>query len=81
MSMLQRALFTLLLLAGAGFAQADVFRPAYLELRESGVDRYEVMWKLPVQGDTRLGVQRYFGVNNGITFSIMHQHNDRCGFA
>jgi len=60
MSMLQRALFTLLLLAGAGFAQADVFRPAYLELRESGVDRYEVMWKLPVQGDMRLGVQVRF---------------------
>jgi len=45
MSMLQRALFTLLLLAGAGFAQADVFRPAYLELRESGVDRNRLSGK------------------------------------
>jgi hydrogenase/urease accessory protein HupE len=60
MGMLKRALFTLLLLAVADLAQADVFRPAYLELRESGVDRYEVLWKLPVQGDTRLGVQVRF---------------------
>jgi len=58
--MLPRALFTLLLLAVAAVAQADVFRPAYLELRESGAERYEVLWKLPVQGDTRLGVQVRF---------------------
>ena len=60
MKMLLRALFTLLLLGGAGFAQADVFRPAYLELRESGAGRYEVLWKLPVQGDTRLAVRVRF---------------------
>jgi len=35
-----RAWFTLLLLACAGVAQADVFRPAYLEIRETGADRY-----------------------------------------
>jgi hydrogenase/urease accessory protein HupE len=58
--MLLRALFTLLLLGGAGFAQADVFRPAYLEVRESGADRYDVLWKLPVQGDMRPGVQVSF---------------------
>ncbi|MET0659413.1 MAG: HupE/UreJ family protein [Steroidobacteraceae bacterium] len=58
--MLLRALFALLLLGIAGFAQADVFRPAYLELRESGDERYEVLWKLPVQGERRLGVQVRF---------------------
>ena len=58
--MLLRALFTLLLLCGAGFAQADVFRPAYLELRETGGERYDVLWKLPVQGEQRLGVQVRF---------------------
>jgi len=33
----------LLGLLGAPLADADVFRPAYLELRESGPDRYEVL--------------------------------------
>jgi hydrogenase/urease accessory protein HupE len=55
-----RALVTLLILGCAGLAQADVFRPAYLEVRESGADRYEVLWKLPVQGDMRPGVQVHF---------------------
>jgi hydrogenase/urease accessory protein HupE len=44
----------------AGLAQADVFRPAYLEVRESGADRYDVLWRLPVQGDMRPGVQVRF---------------------
>ena len=30
-------------------AAADVFRPAYLELRELGGDRYAVTWKVPAQ--------------------------------
>ena len=58
--MMRRVLFALLLLAGTGAAQADVFRPAYLELRESGPDQYEVMWKVPMRGDARLGVQVVF---------------------
>src|SRR4030095_3009884 len=46
-------------------AHADIFRPAYLELREAGraidgADRYEVLWKVPVMGDTRLAVQIRF---------------------
>jgi len=57
---MRRVLLALLLLASAGWAQADVFRPAYLELRERGPDRYEVMWKVPMQGDARLGVQVVF---------------------
>jgi hydrogenase/urease accessory protein HupE len=58
--MIMRVLFMLLLVGCAGLAQADVFRPAYLEVRETGADRYEVLWKLPVQGDLRLGVQVRF---------------------
>jgi len=58
--MFRRLLLVLVLLAGAGSVHADVFRPAYLELRESGQDRYQVMWKVPVLGDTRLGVQVVF---------------------
>jgi hydrogenase/urease accessory protein HupE len=45
-----------LLLAWQAFAAcADVFRPAYLELREAGEGRYDVLWKVPAQGgDMRL---------------------------
>ncbi len=31
---------------------ADVFRPAFLELREAGNDSYDVLWKVPAAGDT-----------------------------
>jgi len=49
--------YTLLvfILSLAGIASADVFRPAYLELRELGDDRYDVLWKVPAMGsDQRL---------------------------
>jgi hydrogenase/urease accessory protein HupE len=54
-----------LLLCLSWGAHADVFRPAYLELREAGqgaehTDRYDVMWKVPVMGDARLAVQIRF---------------------
>jgi hydrogenase/urease accessory protein HupE len=42
-------LAALVLLAPA--AHADVFRPAYLELREAGAGRYDVLWKVPARGD------------------------------
>lgn len=44
----------------AFIAHADIFRPAYLELREAGSDRYDVMWKVPAQGDLRLAVSVRF---------------------
>jgi len=43
----------LLLLLLAGPALGDIFRPAYLELREVGDDRYDVLWKVPATGDER----------------------------
>jgi hydrogenase/urease accessory protein HupE len=55
--------FTLVLLLAcqAGDAFADVFRPAYLELREVGADRYDVLWKVPAQGeDMRLAANVRF---------------------
>jgi hydrogenase/urease accessory protein HupE len=55
-----RILCTLLLAALAFAAQADIFRPAYLELREAGNDRYDVMWKRPLLGDARLAVDLRF---------------------
>lgn len=51
------ALLALLLCISSG-AQADIFRPAYLELRESAAaERYDVMWKVPMMGDSRLTVR------------------------
>ena len=44
----------------ACIAQADIFRPAYLELREAGEGRYDVTWKVPAQGDSRLAIAVVF---------------------
>jgi hydrogenase/urease accessory protein HupE len=56
-----RWLWILLLFALSGLSYADVFRPAYLELREAGTDRYEVLWKVPAQSDVmRLSLQIEF---------------------
>jgi hydrogenase/urease accessory protein HupE len=46
-----RFAFALLLAGQAFFACADVFRPAYLELRETGAGHYDVLWKVPAQGE------------------------------
>ncbi len=59
---MRQCLWALLASTIALSAHADVFRPAYLELREAGSDRYEVMWKVPAQGDMRLAVQVRFPV-------------------
>src|SRR5687768_14678206 len=53
MPWLRPALLLLALLAAPG-AQADIFRPAYLELRETGPETYAVLWKVPALGDRRL---------------------------
>ena len=57
---LARGLFALFASLGAVVALADVFRPAYLELREAGTDVYDVLWKVPAQGEMRLAVNLRF---------------------
>ena len=52
-------LAALLVCALATAAQADIFRPAYLELREAGPaadgnPSYDILWKVPAQGDMRM---------------------------
>ena len=47
-----RWFLALLLCALASQAHADIFRPAYLELREAGDDRFDVLWKVPAQSET-----------------------------
>lgn len=38
-------------------ANAHEFRPAYLELRETATDTYEILWKVPARGgNERLGI-------------------------
>jgi len=46
-----RFALALLLVGQTWAACADVFRPAYLELREVGVGHYDVLWKVPAQGE------------------------------
>ena len=48
---LARGALAVSLLCVAAAAQADVFRPAYLELRERGEGAYDVLWKVPARGD------------------------------
>jgi len=49
-----RFLLALVLLA-ASWARADEFRPAYLELRQTDAESYDVLWKVPARGgDSRL---------------------------
>ena len=49
--------FATVCLCLAGEARADVFRPAYLELRQRDADTFDVVWKVPAAGDTlRLGI-------------------------
>ena len=36
---------------------AHEVRPAYLELRQTGGDTIEVLWKVPARGDLKLSIQ------------------------
>jgi hydrogenase/urease accessory protein HupE len=52
-----RALLTLLLLGLTPAALAHEVRPAYLQLRQTSPDTYDVLWKVPGRGDDmRLGL-------------------------
>jgi hydrogenase/urease accessory protein HupE len=54
---MKRALFNLILLAViAPTVCAHEVRPAYLELRQTGPETYDALWKVPGQGDLRLGL-------------------------
>jgi hypothetical protein len=54
---MKRALLNLILLvAVAPSLCAHEVRPAYLELRQTGPETYDALWKVPGQGDLRLGL-------------------------
>ena len=50
---LRRAAVAAVLLALAVPAFADVFRPAYLELRQRNDETFDVAWKVPAASDGR----------------------------
>lgn len=58
----RRAAFLTVMLLTLGVpAWADVFRPAYLELRQKDDETFDVMWKVPAQGETlRLAIHVAF---------------------
>ena len=41
---------------GAGAAGAHEVRPGYLEIRQTDVETYDVLWKVPAKGEMRLGI-------------------------
>ena len=49
-------LFAMVLLAAAGAASAHEVRPGYLELRQTGEETFDVLWKVPARGELRLGI-------------------------
>ena len=55
------ALWIVLLLAGFATAEADEFRPAYLQLRQLDATTYDVLWKVPaIDASTTLRVRPVF---------------------
>ncbi len=55
--MKRTSLLFVLLVGFAGSVLAHEVRPAYLELRQSGPETYDVLWKVPARGaDLRLGI-------------------------
>lgn len=53
MAALRRLVIAAVLLAFCGAAFGDIFRPAYLEIKELGDDQYDVLWKVPALGSDR----------------------------
>ena len=56
---MNRAVFVVMLVLGclATPAQAHEVRPGYLELKQTGEETYDVLWKVPAAGeDMRLGI-------------------------
>ena len=49
--------FSGILFAYSSPVSAHEVRPAYLELRQTGTETYDVLWKVPARGDNmRLGI-------------------------
>ncbi len=72
----------LLLLGGAATAVAHEVRPAYLELRQTGPETHEVLWKVPAQGELRLSLHARLPENchptaEGVRFAAAGSYVER----
>lgn len=76
-------LFAMLLLALAMPAGADEFRPAYLQLTQTGADSYDVLWKVPaldesttlkVRPEFPVGVAEQAGKRSTFANGMLRQH-------
>lgn len=54
--MIRPFLMVVLLTTFSCGAFAHEVRPAYLEMRQTGPEMYDILWKVPGQGDLRLGI-------------------------
>ncbi len=57
---MKKAAWVLLALLGTARVEAHEVRPGYLELRQTGLGIYEVLWKVPAKGDLRLRLDPRF---------------------
>ncbi len=51
-----RAIVIAFLLVASGAVHAHELRPAYLELRQTGPETHDVLWRVPARGTLRLGL-------------------------
>lgn len=59
-----------LLLCIADVAVSDEYRPAFLEIRQTDVGAFDVLWKVPAQGDLRLGLYVRFASDVHVTSPV-----------
>jgi hydrogenase/urease accessory protein HupE len=57
----------LLIILSFSSAQADEYRPAFLELKQTSSDEFSVLWKVPVMGGLRLSLYARFAEDVEIT--------------
>ena len=60
----------LLIMLWFSSAQADDYRPAFLELKQTSSDEFGVLWKVPAMGDLRLGLYVRFAADVEITTPV-----------
>ena len=53
---LKSILSCIVVLVAAGVTHAHELRPAYLQIRQSASDTFDVLWKVPAKGELRLGL-------------------------
>ncbi len=72
----------LLLACLVASTDAHELRPAYLEMRQTGSETFDVMWKVPARGDLRLGLHVRFPefckeVQERVAYTANNAHIER----